>query len=61
MRDSEISHQRVIVSEQNVLGLHIPVDEAVPMRVIETGTDLPDDSHCVIDRQFFLAIESVAK
>ena len=43
LRDPEIGQQGVSVGEQDVLGLHVPMDEPVAMRVVEPGTDFLRD------------------
>ena len=51
----------MIVGEENVLRLHIPVDESVAVRVVERRPDFMRDAKRVIDRQLVLGAEPVAE
>src|SRR6267378_4644781 len=59
--DAEISQQRVVISEQNVLRFYIAVHESVAMRVVQRRADFTGDAQRVVDRKSFLAIEPVAQ
>ncbi len=48
---------RVTVVQQNVLGLDVAMDDAVPMRVVERACYFARDAHCVGDRKLTLAVE----
>ena len=43
--------------EEDVLRLDVPVDDAVPVRVIKGARDVACDPHCVLDGQLLLARE----
>ena len=60
-RDPEVGDQRVPVVQQDVLGLDVAVDDAVPVRVVERVGDLARDAHGLVDRQLRLAVEPVAQ
>ena len=59
--DAEIGHQRLAVVQHHVLGLDVPVDHAVPVRVVERRGHLGRDSQCVGDRELLLPDEPVAE
>ena len=60
-RDAEVGDQRAAVVQQDVLGLDVAVDHAVPVRVVERVGDLARDPHRVVDRELLLAVEPVAE
>ena len=49
-RDPEVGDQRLAVVEQNVLGLDVAMDHAVPVRVVERVGHLARDPHGFVDR-----------
>src|SRR5207237_10814527 len=59
--DAEIGDERLPVVQQDILGLDVTVDHAVPMRVVERGGDTAGDRDRVREWQLLLARESVAK
>src|SRR6185503_15543073 len=61
LRNAKIGQHRVVVGEQNVLRLHIPMHETVSMRVVESGADLVHDPQSIVDGQPPFAVESVAE
>ena len=60
-RDAEVGHQRRAVVQQDVLGLDVAVDDAVPVGVVERGGDLGGDPDGVGDRELLLATQPVAQ
>ena len=61
LRDPEIGQQGVSVGEQDVLGLHVPMDEPVAMRVVEPGTDFLRDPQRLFDSQLSLDVQALAE
>jgi hypothetical protein len=59
--DPEISYDRTAVVEQNVLGLDVPVDDVVPVRIVKGTRDFSCDSDRVGDGELLLLVESLAK
>ncbi len=49
------------VVQQNVLGLDVAMDDAVPMRVVERVGHLARDAHRLVDAELRLAVELLAK
>ena len=60
-RDAEVGHQRAAVVQQDVLGLDVAVDHAVPVRVVEGVGHLAGDADRVVHRELLLAVEPVAQ
>ena len=60
-RNSEIGDDRLAVAQQNVLGLDVPMDDAVPVRVVERECRLARDTHRVGNRKLPFARHSIAK
>src|SRR3954470_9551580 len=60
-RDPEVGDQCLAILEEDVLGLDVAVNDAVPVRVVERAGDLAGDSQRVVDRELPLAIQSRAK
>ena len=58
-RDAEVGDERLAIVEQDVLGLDVAVDDAVPVRVVERRGDLGGDSHRVGHGQLLLPVEPV--
>ena len=48
-RDAEVGDERLPVAEQDVLGLDVAMDDAVPVRVVERERDLARDPERVVD------------
>ena len=59
--DAEVGNQRLPLVQQDVLGLEIAVDHAVPVRVVQCAAYRDRDANCLVDRQLSLAIEPMAK
>ena len=59
--DAEIGDQRLAVDQENVLRLHVAVDDPVPMGEIEGEGHLPGDPHCFLNGELPLAREPVAQ
>ena len=47
--------------EEDVLGLHVPVDDAVPVRVVQRARRLMGDPYGVVEGKLVLALEPVSK
>ena len=47
--------------KQDVLGLDVPMDDVMAVRVVERARDLPRDANGFVDRQMRLAFEPVAQ
>jgi len=60
-RDAEISDERPSIVEQDILGLDVPMDHAMPVRVIERFGGVVGDADGVVHRGLLLAIEPVAE
>ena len=60
-RDAEVGHHRLAVLEEDVLGLEIPVDHAVPVRVIERVGAGDGDAEGVVHRELLLPLEPGAE
>ena len=59
--DAEVGDQRAAVVQQDVLGLDVAVDHAMPVGVVEGAGDLGREADGVGDRQLFLALQPVAQ
>ncbi len=59
--DAEIGDQGLLVVEQDVLGLDIPVDDAVAMRVIQRRADFGGDAHGIRDGELLLSRQAIAE
>src|SRR6266571_4962772 len=59
--DTEVREQSVPVREQDVLRLHVPMDEPVAVGVVEPGAQLLGDAQRLVHRERFLAVEAVAQ
>ena len=60
-RDAEVGDQRVTVEQQDVLGLDVAVDDAVPVRVGQRFRRLPGDSDRLRQGESMLPLEPLAK
>ncbi len=56
-RDPKIRDDRGSIVEENVLGLDVPVDDTVPVRVVERAGYFGCDSQRVGDRKLLLSLE----
>jgi len=54
MSDPEVSEQSVSVCKENVFGLHIAVDKAVSMSIVERGAYVASDPLHFGERQLLL-------
>jgi hypothetical protein len=59
--DAEVGQQRVAAAEQNVLRLHVPVDDALAPGPDEGVGDLTSDRHRLVHRELVLAREPGAE
>ena len=50
-RDAEVGHHRVAVVQQDVVGLDVAVDDALPVRVVERVGGLTRDPHRLVHRE----------
>ena len=58
-RDAEIGDHGVPAAEQDVLGLDVAMDHALPMRIVESVGYLAGDAHGISNRQLALALQLV--
>ena len=56
-RDAEVGDQRVALREQDVLGLHVAMDQPLPVGVVQRLADLPHQPQRLRHRQRALAHE----
>jgi hypothetical protein len=56
-RDPEVRHHRTTVPQQDVLGLDVPVDHALLVRVGERVGHLARDPHGLFDAELLLAVD----
>ncbi len=59
-RDPEIHHHRAAIVQQDVLGLDVAVDHAVPVRVVERVGHLARDAHGLVHAELRFAVQLVA-
>src|SRR5690606_11265962 len=51
-RETEVGEKRAAVAiEEDVRGLDVAMDEALPMRVLESLRNVADDAHALFDRE----------
>ncbi len=60
-RDAEVRDHGRAAEQHHVLGLDVPVDDAVLVREGERRRDVPRDADRVVHRQLFVALEQVAQ
>src|SRR5215217_1441393 len=60
-RDAEVRDDRIILVDQNVLGLEIAVNHSMPVRVVERFGHADRDANGLADGQLLLAVESRAQ
>lgn len=60
-RNTEISNERVAMVEQDILGLHIAVDDPAAVRVGQCVADLAGDAQRVVDRKLFLSFKAASE
>jgi hypothetical protein len=60
-RDSEISDDCATIVQQDVLRLDVPMNDVVPVRVVECAGDFSSEAHRVGYRELLLPIESLAQ
>ena len=54
-RDTEVGDHRLALVEQDVFGLDVAMDQAVRVRVVQRGGDLPDEVDRLVGRELALA------
>ena len=59
--DPEVGQQRVTVAEEDVLGLHVPVNHPVAMGAIQCLGRSAGDTQRILDRQLLVALEPIAQ
>ena len=60
-RDSEIGYDRTGTIQENVLGLDVPVDHVVPVRVLERLQNGHGNRHRFFNRKLRVVLKAVAK
>ncbi len=60
-RDPEVRHHRATVMEQDILGLDVPMDHIIPMRVVEGVGDGDRDADRFVDAELRLPVQFVAQ
>src|SRR5215207_4297075 len=58
---SKIGYSRLPLTEQDVLGLEVAVNDAFPVSVVEGGGNLPGNLECQLERQLTLAAKTIAQ
>jgi hypothetical protein len=58
-RDPEVGQYRLAFHDQDVLRLDVPVHDALAVRVVEGGRDLPCDRERLPDAELLLALEQI--
>ena len=56
-RDAKVHHERLALVHQDVLGLQVPMDDPVPVRVVQRATDGARDVNRVFDGELTLTLE----
>ena len=59
-RDAEVHHHRSTVVQQDVLGLDVSVNDAVPVRVVECIGDFPRNANGFVHAELRLAVQLLA-
>ena len=60
-RDPEIRYQRGAVMQENVFGLDVAVDDAMPVSIVECRCDFGRDADRIGHRQLLFPVQSVAQ
>src|SRR6185369_17426386 len=60
-RDAEVGDDGVASCEEDVLRLHVSMNDAGAMREVQTIRDLARDRDCVRHRQLLLAVQPISK
>ena len=60
-RHAEVRDHGVTLIEEDVLRLHVPMDDVVPVRVFERVPYFPRDAHDFVQRELLLAIDAGAQ
>jgi hypothetical protein len=61
LRDAEVGHDGVAFLQQDVGGLDVPVDDAVPVRRLQGSSDLTGDLNRLVDGQLLVTVEPLTK
>ena len=60
-RHAEVCHQRVSLTEQDVLGFDVPVDDPVIMRIAQRIRHFPGDLQRILERKLPIAIQPITQ
>ncbi len=60
-RDSEVGHQRPAVVQEDVLGLDVPVNDLMAMRIVERRSHLRGDADRIGHGELLLPAQAVAQ
>jgi hypothetical protein len=59
--EPKVSHQGVTLAHENILGLDVPMNDAVAMSVAQRISDFPGDLQSTLNKQLLLAIQPFAQ